>query len=156
MTDLVTRERRSAAAATRRVLVVVDDACTAPNVCTSVRAFAARRPIEALVVAPAHGASLEQWYVDDDAARAEATHRLRTCLNCLSQEGIQVRGRLGDADPVRAIADALYAFDADEILLVTASAHSSGWLRPSVLARVRRTFAKPVRHVVMPREETRS
>jgi nucleotide-binding universal stress UspA family protein len=137
------------ATATRRVLVVVDDTCTAPAVCASVRAFAADDPLEALVIAPGHGAADAQWYVDEDAARAEATHRLRICLSCLSRDGIRVSGHLGDADPVQAITDALHAFAADEILLVTARDRPSRWLRPSVLERVRRTVTQPVRHVAM-------
>ncbi|HEY6960388.1 MAG TPA: hypothetical protein VI408_00720 [Gaiellaceae bacterium] len=141
--------------ATRRVLIVVDDSCTAPTVCASVRSFAAGEPLDAFVVAPQHGAVDAQWYVDEDAARAEATHRLRTCLRCLASDGIRVRGHLGDADPVQAIADALHAFDADEILLVTAPTQPSPWLRPSVIERVRRTFARPVRHVEMPRGDER-
>lgn len=138
-----------------RVLVVVDDTCTAPDLCASVRVIATDQPIDALVVAPAHGSAVAEWYVDEDAARAEATHRLRTCLSCLAHDGIRVRGRLGDPDPVRAIADALYAFDADEILLVTGPGEQSGWLRPSAVERVQRTFAQPVRHIAMPRKEAR-
>lgn len=141
------------ATATRSVLVIVDDTCTAPAVCGSVRTFAADDPLEALVISPAHGAAGAQWYVDEDAARAEATHRLRTCLSCLSQDGIHVSGCLGDADPVQAITDALQTFDADEILLITARDRPSRWLRPSVLERVRRTFSQPVRHVAMPPED---
>ena len=136
--------------ATRRVLVVVDDTCTAPHLCASVRLVAADQPIEALVVAPAHGSAFAEWYVDEDAARAEATHRLRTCVGCLAHDGIEVRGQLGDPDPVQAIADALYAYDAEEILLVTGPEEPSRWLRPSAVERVQRTFSQPVRHVAMP------
>ena len=138
------------AAATRRVLVVVDDACTAPELCASVRGIAAGRPIEAVVVAPARGATIAEWYVDEDAARAEATHRLRTCLTCLARDGNHVRGFLGDPEPVRAVGDALHTFDADEIVLVTAPRGPSRWLLPSVVERIRMTFERPVRHVTMP------
>jgi hypothetical protein len=134
---------------TRRVLVVVDGACTAPDLCASVRVIAGDRPIEALVVAPAHGGAFAEWYVDEDAARAEATHRLRACLSALARDGIRVRGQLGDPDPVRAITDALHAFDAEEILLVTGREELSRWVHPSVVERVQRTFAQPVRHVAM-------
>ncbi len=122
----------------------------------SAHVVAAGEPIEAVVVAPAHGAAFAQWYVDEDAARAEAIHRLRTCLDCLAHNGIEVRGHLGDADPVQAIDDALYAFDADEILLVTAPQQPATWLRPGVAERVRRTFEQPVRHVTMPPKDALS
>lgn len=139
--------------ATRKVLVVVDDTCSAPAVCASVRAFAADDPVEALVISPEHGAADTQWYVDEDAARAEATHRLRICLTCLAKDGIRVSGHLGDADPVQAVTDALHAFEADEILVVTGRDRPSTWLRPTVLDRMRRTFRQPVRHVAMHPEE---
>lgn len=147
MTELLTPRSRIAS---RRVLVVVDDACTAPEVCASVRAHADGRSIEALVLAPAHGTAATQWYVDEDAARADAAHRLRNCLACLTREGIRVTGDLGDPDPIQAIADALCEFPADEILLVTAPQRPSHWLRPNAIDRARGAFQQPVTHVVMP------
>ena len=133
-----------------RVLVVVDGACTAPDLCASVRAATGSRPIEALVIAPAHGSTATQWYVDEDAARADATHRLRVCAACLTRDGIHTRVQLADPDPVAAIADALHDFPADEILLVTAPQRLFIWLRPSAIDRARRSFRQPVEHVVMP------
>lgn len=133
-----------------RVLVVVDGACTAPDLCASVRAATGSRPIEALVIAPAHGSTATQWYVDEDAARADATHRLRVCAACLTRDGIHTRVQLADPDPVAAIADALHDFPADEILLVTAPRRPSTWLHPSVIDRARRSFRQPIEHVVMP------
>lgn len=136
--------------ATRNLLVVADDVCTAPEVCASVRAHADGRAIEARVLAPAHGTAATQWYVDEDAARADASHRLRTCVACLGHEGIRVTGELGDPDPIQAIADALSRFPADEILLVTAPQRPSRWLRRGVVDRARATFREPITHVVMP------
>lgn len=150
MSAVATVTRSRSRVASRRVLVVVDDACTAPEACAGVRAHAGGRSFEALVLAPAHGTAATQWYVDEDAARADATHRLRTCVACLADDGIRVTGDLGDPDPVLAIADALYEFPADEILLVTAPHRPSRWLRPNVIDRARHAFRVPVTHVVMP------
>jgi GABA permease len=142
--------------ALRRLLVVVDDACTAPELCTSVRAYAGDQPIEAVVLAPARGTAATQWYVDEDAARADATHRLRTCVACLARDGIRVTGELSDPDPVQAIADALHEFAADEILLVTAPQRPSRWLRQNVIDRARQAFRQPITHIVMPAASKRS
>jgi hypothetical protein len=136
--------------------VVVDDACTAPELCASVRAYADDAPIEALVIAPAHGTAATQWYADEDAARAVATRRLRTCVGCLAGDGIHVTGELSDPDAVQAIADALHEFPADEILLVTAPQRPSRWLRQNVVDRARQTFRQPIRHIVMPATTDRS
>lgn len=138
------RERR------RRVLLVVDEPCASHGLCSAVERATPPGEIEALVVAPAHESGAAQWYVDEDAARADATHRLRACVSCLAGDGIRVEGRLADPDPVHAIADALYDFDADQILLVTAPQRPSTWLRQNVIDRVRRSFARPVEHVVVP------
>jgi GABA permease len=148
-------ERRSRTPS-RRVLVVADDACTTPELCASLRAFAGDTPIEALVIAPAHGTTATQWYVDEDAARADATHRLRTCVNCLVRDGIRVSGELSVPDPIQAIADALHEFPADEILLVTAPQRPSRWLRQNVIDRARRAFLQPITHIVMPAASERS
>jgi GABA permease len=148
-------ERRSRTPS-RRVLVVADDACTTPELCASLRAFAGDTPIEALVIAPAHGTTATQWYVDEDAARADATHRLRTCVNCLVRDGIRVSGELSVPDPIQAIADALHEFPADEILLVTAPQRPSRWLRQNVIDRARQGFEQPITHVVMPAASERS
>lgn len=141
---------RSSGTSPRRVLVVVDDACTSPDVCASVRAVTGDEPIEALVIAPAHGSTATQWYVDEDAARADATHRLRACAAWLTHDGIDTRVQLADPDPVLAIADALHDFPADEILLVTAPQRPSTWLHPNVIDRARRSFRQRIEHVVTP------
>jgi hypothetical protein len=138
------------AAAHRRVLVVVDQPCTAPELCASVRGHVGADRIEALVIAPAHRSPETQWYVDEDAARADATYRLRACVACLARDGIRAGGRLSDPDPVQAIAEALHQFPADEILLISTPQRPSSWLRQNAIDRVSRSFARPVIHVVMP------
>ncbi len=155
MTAATTADVRGVVGA-RRVLVVVDDACTMPELCASVRAHARGGSMETLVVAPARGTAATQWYVDEDAARAAAAHRLRTCLACLRRDGIDADGQLADPDPVQAIADALHAFPADEILLVTAPERPSRWLRQSIVDRARDAFGRPITHVVMPTARARS
>lgn len=133
-----------------RVLLVVDDACTAPELCAGVRAFSGGASLDAFVIVPAHGTASTQWYVDEDAARAEATHRLRTCISCLGRAGIRVSGELSDPDPVQGIADALHDFQADEIVLVTAPRRPSRWLRQDDIDRARRSFRQPITHLFMP------
>jgi nucleotide-binding universal stress UspA family protein len=107
--------------------------------------------LEVLVVSPACGSTATQWYVDADAARAHATQRLRACVACLEAEGVRVKGRLSGPDPVHAIGEALRDFPADEILLVTARRRPSAWLRGSTIEYVRRSFPRPVEHVVLER-----
>jgi hypothetical protein len=133
-----------------RVLVVVDEACPSPGLCATIRRRAAPDRVEAFVIVPARGSSVTQWYVDEDAARADATARLRRCVACLTGNGIRAEGQLADPDPVQAIADALHDFAADEILLVTAQQRPSTWLRPNMLDRVRNSVRQPVGHAIVP------
>jgi menaquinone-dependent protoporphyrinogen oxidase len=149
--DAATEERRHLLrrAGRHRVLVVIDEPCPSQSLCATLRGRAARESIEALVIAPGRGSTATQWYVDEDAARADAAKRLRGCISCLAAGGIRVRGRLADPDPVSAIADALHDFPADEILLITARQRPSTWLRPNLIDRVRRGFDQPVEHVVV-------
>ena len=162
MTELLTpTENRTHAAQTqpapredaRRVLVVVDDVCTAPGVCAAVRVFVRETPIEAFVITPARDTAATQWYVDEEAARADARRRLRICLNCLAHDGIRADGDLSDPDPIQGIADALHQFPADEVLFVTAPQRPSTWLHQSVIDRARHRFPQPIEHLVLPRSE---
>jgi hypothetical protein len=134
----------------RRILVVVDAACTSPDLCASVRAYTGSDAIEALVIALAHGSAATQWYVDEDAARADATHRVRACVACLARGDILANGRLADPDPVQAITDALNDFPADEILIITAPQRPSTWLHQNAVDRARRSFQQPIEHLVIP------
>ena len=143
---LTHRKNRSA---TRRLIVVIDDPCTAPQLCASVRNHTGAGQLEICVVAPAHDLPATQWYVDEEASRADAMHRLRTCMSCLRKSGVRVRAELGDADPVQAIRDALVHFEADEILIVTAPRRPVGWLQPNVIERARK-LGLPLTHIVMP------
>ena len=133
-----------------RILVVADDTCTAPELCAGVSAHADGRPVEALVIAPTHGTAATRWYVDEDAARADATHRLRRCIACLARDGVQATGELSDPDPVQAIADALHEFPAEEIVLITAPQRPSRWLRRNAVERARLAFRQPVTHIELP------
>jgi hypothetical protein len=61
---------------------------------------------DVLVVAPALNSWLRRWMSDEAAARRRAGERLTVCLDQLKRRGVQADGRVGDADPLLAIADA--------------------------------------------------
>src|SRR5438045_4044035 len=75
------------------------------------------RDADVLAVAPALNSRLRHWLSDDGEARRVAEERLAACLDRLERSGAHASGRVGDADPVQAIADALPTFAADEILI---------------------------------------
>jgi len=111
------------------VLIVVLDAASPPELGNG----------DVLVVAPALNSRLRHWLSDEDAARRNAEERAAACVDLLERAGVRAEGRVGDADPLQAIADALPTFAADEIVIVAQPERSS-----LLAARARNRFALPV------------
>jgi hypothetical protein len=101
-----------------------------------------------LVVAPALNSRLRRWLSDEDGARHQAMERMVAHLEQLERRGIHAEGRVGDADPLLAIADALSTFPADRIMIAAGS--HSGHLAESLAARTRKRFALPTSHNAEP------
>jgi len=97
---------------------------------------------EVLVVAPALNSRLRRWASDEDAARARAAARAAAVVERLEQRGVHAEGRIGDGDPLLAIADALQTFAADEIVIATEPEHSTR-LAEELVTRARNRFALP-------------
>ena len=115
------------------VLVVALDEVTPADV----------RDAEVLVVAPALNSWLRRWLSDEDAARKKAQGRAAAVVERLELRGVHAEGRVGDADPLLAIADALPTFDADEIVIAAEPEHSPR--RTAELAsRARTRFGLPI------------
>jgi nucleotide-binding universal stress UspA family protein len=98
---------------------------------------------EVLVVAPAVNSRLRRWLSDEDEARRRAEQLARTLVDLLARVGVRAEGRVGDADPLLAIADALPTFPADEIIVAGTPERSREL--DAFLLRVGDRFALPVR-----------
>ena len=98
---------------------------------------------EVLVVAPAVNSRLRRWLSDDDEARRRAEQLAGAFVDLLARGGVHAEGRVGDADPLLAIADALPTFPADEIVIAGQPEQVSG--HEKLVSRVRDRFALPVR-----------
>ena len=107
---------------------------------------------EVLVVAPALNSRLRHWLSDDDGARRRAEERARGWVDRLEQDGVHAQGRVGDADPLQAIADTLPTFAADEIMIAAGPEHSIR-LADELASRARGRFGLPILRVgdVLPR-----
>ena len=90
-----------------------------------------------LVVAPALNSGLRHWLSDEDGARRRAEQRAEACVEQLEVSGVHANGRVGDADPIQAIADALPLFAADEIVISATDDRAT--------ARPRQRFSIPIR-----------
>src|SRR5262249_6940941 len=91
-----------------------------------------------LVVAPALNSRLRRWASDEDRARRLAAERLGVHPHHLQRCGVHAEGRVGDADPLLAIADALVTFPADEIVIA-----GSVPFAKKLALRTRRRFRVP-------------
>ena len=104
---------------------------------------------EVLVVCPALNSRIRHWTSDEDHAREEAQARLDVSVSALAGAGVQVRGQVGDDDPIQAIDDALRSFPADEIVISTHPPGRSNWLEKGVVTRARERYGCPITHVVV-------
>ena len=98
-----------------------------------------------LVVAPAVNSRLRRWASDEDRARRGAAERLSVHLAQLERRGLHAEGRVGDADSLLAIGDALATFPADEIVIAGAVPDVE-----KLIARARKRFQVPTTRVAEP------
>ena len=96
-----------------------------------------------LVVAPALNSWLRRWLSDEDPARRRAEWRLAAVVGQLRRTVAHIEGRVGDADPMQAIADALTIFPADEIV-ISAQPERSAEQVDDLVSRLRDRFALPL------------
>ena len=132
----------------RRLLFVAHQACGNPALCAKVRAHA-EGAADVLVVAPVLGSPAHRWTSDDSEDRALAEERLEDSISCLREHGVRAHGSLGDADPVHAVADALYRFPAEEIVICLEEPERARWLHRGVVERTRKRFAIPVTEIAV-------
>ena len=74
--------------------------------------------------------------------------RQRILVIANRNRGLKARGRVGDANPLQAIEDALADYPANEIVIATHPAGESHWLERGLIEKARTRFDIPVSHVV--------
>ena len=132
-----------------RILVVANETVAGEALREAVRDAVAGGRASVLVVCPALNSKLRHWTSDEDQARAAAEERLGRSIAELERSGIPARGKVGDADPVQAIEDALRTFGPDLIVISTHPLGRSNWLEQGVVTSARERFAVPITHVVV-------
>ena len=135
--------------AEHRILVVANETVGGAALREELMRRASGRRAEVLVVAPALNSRLRHWVSDDDAARDAANARVRSSVARFEAAGLDVRGEIGDSEPLQAIEDALRTFGADEIVISTHPEGRSNWLEQGLVEKARRRFSAPITHVVV-------
>jgi GABA permease len=133
---------------TRRILVVANETLEGARLHEEIVRMADGAAEDVLVICPALNSHLRTWMSDEDGARAAAGSRLRSTLENLTAAGVNVRGEIGDGDPMQALEDALRGFAADEIVISTHAEGRSHWLEQGVVEAARARFDVPVTHVI--------
>jgi GABA permease len=139
---------RAAVEDTRRILVVANETLEGSRLREEIVRMADGVAEDVLVVCPALNSQLRTWFSDEDGARDAAGSRLRSTLDELAAAGVNVRGEIGDGDPLQALEDALRGFAADAIVISTHPVGRSNWLELGVVENARARFDVPVTHVV--------
>ncbi len=140
----------SAPAELHRVLVIANQTVGGRALLDEISQRCAGRRSEVLVITPALTASqLQHWASDTDEATAAAKARLEASVEAIQGLGLEARGGVGDQDPNVALADALRAFGADEVIISTHPPDRSRWLEHGVVEKARSEVPVPVTHVVV-------
>jgi hypothetical protein len=131
----------------RRYLVVANQTLGGEHLRRKISELLEAGPAEFHILVPASHPS-GKW--TEGQVTKLAQERLDEALAGFREMGAQVSGEVGDASPVRAIADVLISDPElyDEIILSTLPIGPSRWLRQDVPHRVRKTFAVPCTHLV--------
>jgi hypothetical protein len=127
------------------VLVVANVTASSDELLAELRERAGRGPAEFTLLLPATGG-------DSDAAQRE----MDRALERMRAEGLEVKGLVGDRDPVVAVHETWDPRSYDEVVVSTLPTGASRWLQIDLPHRLERVTDVPVRHVVSkPKEEPR-
>ena len=101
------------------VLVATASAIDEPHLVEEVLAACGDRDADLLILVPARAGTLSHWTSDLGPGRLRAQVALVHSIAALAAAGLDARGKVGDADLLQAIEDALRSFPADRVVLVT-------------------------------------
>jgi hypothetical protein len=121
------------------VLVVANVTATSSELLAAMSERAARGPVGFTLVMPSAGVGA--------AARERAAASLRTALELMRAQGLDVDGVIGDPDPFVAVLDVFDPRRFDEILVSTLPARTSHWLQIDIAQRLERATGLSVKHV---------
>jgi hypothetical protein len=133
----------------RRLLVVADEHCGSPGLWKAIDSRLAGAVAVHLVV-PVRVSHLHYLTNDESRESIDAGDRVRLAVGLLRERGVSVTGGVGSDDPLESVADALGAFPATHVLLVTSTERDSYWMEQGLLAKARALTPLEVSHVVVP------
>ncbi len=134
-----------------RILVVAGGTAESDELFEAMQSRAAERPVAFTLVAVPLPKGLSQIGGPDpdetEKEQQEAERELENALERLRAAGLEVEGRLGDPDPVASAEDALNFEEYDEVIVSTAPAHVTKWLKMDLPRRVEGATGRSVTQV---------
>src|SRR3954463_5670180 len=113
-----------------RVLVVANRTAATPALIEAVRERAAKSPARFTLLVPNPAKGLHRVVDPEDQSRDEAEQTLELAIPLLAGgAGGEVEGRVGAAEPLAAIQDAINIHGFDEIIISTLPQRVSKWLK---------------------------
>jgi len=129
------------------ILVVANRTLGGEKLLEAVRAHAATGTTHFRLVVP-QTKPAAGLVIYDESVRESAQVRIDLAVSTMHEEGIEVSGEVGDADPFLATMDAIATRRPDEVIVSTRPATSSGWLRRDLIERIENASGLPVEHIV--------
>jgi hypothetical protein len=131
-----------------KVLVVANRTAESPELLEALKQRAGQGECEFTLLVPAtpHGLA---WAADMHSGEAEAESHREGFLRGLRDEGLNVvAAKVGDSDPLAALADECNASSYDELIVSTLPLHLSKWLKIDLPHKAGHATGLPVTHVV--------
>ena len=122
---------------TTRVLVLAHQTADSEGLTEALRRRAADGDVAFMLLVPASHGHVEDARIQLDAA-----------LRRFAAAGLDVDGRVCDADPIVAVHEVWYPLEFDEVIISTFARDSSRWLEADLPRRIARLTDAPVEHVV--------
>jgi hypothetical protein len=138
--------------AAKRILIITNEVVANPAGVPDVVADQVRDAEAVCVIAPALTSRVHSWVSDIDAEYREADERMRMLVSGIGSAGPAVSGRVGDEDPLLAVADALVEFPADALILGVHPSDDANWRERRFSKKVRDRFGLPVTEVLLDRD----
>jgi hypothetical protein len=126
------------------IIVIANGSTGDDTLCSTIRNHIRRVNVGIAVVAPALNSRLRYWLSDEDGARRDAEARLQLCVGRLISSGFSTNRRVGDADPLQAIADSIACAPADVLVITAPRPERPQYLAKNLADRARRQFGLPV------------
>jgi hypothetical protein len=131
-----------------KVLVVANRTAESPELREALKQRAGQGECEFTLLVPAtpHGIA---WAADMHSGEAEAESHREGFLRGLRDQGLNVvDAKVGDSDPLAALADECNASSYDELIVSTLPLHLSKWLKIDLPHKAGHATGLPVTHVV--------